>query len=222
MKVSVVIPAYNEQATIRDCVLEVLRYFPGGEVIVVNNKSDDQTLRILLQIQAKYKNLRILTNKENRGHGFSVVRGIRASTGDYVFYIDADQQIDIKNFRVYEGYDFISGYRVGRHDKLFRKFISFGLKMTNLLWHGKIIRDANCPFKIYRGDAVRDLLKYAPLTNIVPIACLEVIARKYGFKCLEIPVLHHPYFTVRKGTLQTLNKKSIKFFYDAWKEVKSL
>lgn len=224
MSLSVVIPAYNEEETIRDCVMDVLSMYPLAEVIVVNDKSTDKTYQILRSLQKSQSRIHIMTNRKNLGHGPSVIQGLAmaATRSDWVLYIDADRQIDLIDLRRYVDCDVVSGYRVNRQDKPFRKIVSFGLKMTNLLWHRKYIRDANCPFKLYNAWFLRRTINFLPDTAIVPIACLEVMARKYKWRAKEIPVLHHKYHTVRRGMLQTLNSKSIKFIWDAFKEITSL
>lgn len=215
MKLSVVIPAYNEEKDIEQAVLEVENSFSQPEIIIVNDASTDRTLEILNRL--KLPNLKVLTNSQNRGHGYSVVRGLREATGDYILYIDADRQIALNKFVV--GFDVVSGSRIHRNDKLFRKFISFCLKTTNLIFHRYYIKDANCPFKIYKRGVLKTLLSKVPETYIVPIACMEVIARDYKFKTLTIPTPHKPYDGVRKGFLQILNLQALKFFSSAFFEV---
>jgi hypothetical protein len=55
--------------------------------------------------------------------------------------------------------------------------------------------------------------------SVVPSISMEILARTYEMTTLEIPVDHYPYIKERKGTLQSLNRKSIKFFWEAFKEV---
>ena len=220
MKLSVVIPAYNEEENIKEAVLDVKLNFPEAEIIVVNDASKDKTLKILKSM--RLKTLRILDNKQNLGHGGSVMRGLRAAKGDYILYIDADRQIGLQNYGMYDFlnyYTFISGYRYHRQDKLFRKVISFCLKSTIFLRYGFYIKDANCPFKIYKRSDLIPLLAIVPKTNIIPIACLEVLARKYKYDTVIIRTRHMKYHSERVGTLQTINLKSLKFFWSAFKEI---
>lgn len=221
MKLSVVIPAYNEEENIQQAVEDVKRVYPEAEIIVVDDASTDNTPDILIGLQSSGVN--ILRNDRNRGHGYSVVKGLWAATGEHVLYIDADRQIDITNLHSMDlEHDVFSGARVLRKDKPFRIVISYCLKITNLLRHGMYIRDANCPFKLYRREALRELLKDVPDTFIVPIACMEVIARKKGMKIDTIGVHHLPYRGIRKGFLQSFNLKMYRFLADAFFEVVKL
>ena len=222
MKLSVVIPAYNEEENIEQAVKAVAKRFPGAEIIVVNDKSTDKTLEILKSLQDKIANLIVITNDVNSGHGKTVVNGLLAASKDYILYIDADQQIELSNFLCSEKLDVISGYRVDRKDKPFRLIITRILKYTNLLRHRCFIRDANCPFKIYRRDKIQALIARLPESYIIPVACLQVLAKKNHLRVIEIPVYHQKYHSERIGFLQTINRKSIAFCWKAFIEVMKL
>lgn len=216
---SVVIPAYNEEENIKDVIKDINRELPGSEIIIVDDKSTDNTALILKH----YPEVRTVTNKINSGHGKTILRGLKMATREWILYIDADRQINLNHLRLFkQPHDFFSGIRINRHDKLFRKIISFCLKMTNVIFHRLYIRDANCPFKLYRREALFLLLERVPETAIIPIACLEVLARKAGFRTIEIEVLHEAYHSERKGFLQSINLKSLQFFYSAFKEITSI
>ena len=232
MKLSVVIPAYNEEKDIQGAINDVFLWLPSAEVIIVNDASTDATLKKInqkkRQLRKEYsKNLKVLTNKRNRGHGYSVVRGLLAATGDHILYLDADRQIDPANFYDIHSenlniYDSFSGYRVCRDDKFFRKVISFCLKITILLQHGYWIKDANCPFKIYKREKLLPLIKKLPTSYVIPIACLEVLARKEKYLIGDVPTFHYPYQGVRKGFLQAMDSKFFDFISKAFQEITNL
>jgi glycosyltransferase involved in cell wall biosynthesis len=220
MKVSICIPCYNEEDTIANVIVDCFISYPKAEVIIVNDASTDKTLEILEKLKYVHPGLKILTNRKNSGHAYSVVKGLKAAKGDYVIYMDADNQIHLSDINIEGTSDgLISGYRVHRQDKLFRKVVSFILKMTILLRHGLWIKDANCPLKIFEKETLQDLLSQLPTNSIVPSICLEILARRYTFNIIEIPVKHHPYIKERKGSLQSINKKSLLMFWKAFKEV---
>ena len=196
MKLSIVIPAYNEQDTIAEVV---------KEVIVVNDASTDNTLKIL-------------TNIKNKGHAGTLVRGLNAAKGDYIFYEDADNQMFLDSL----DFDFISGYRIHRQDRFFRKVVSAILRIVILFRHRMWIRDANCPFKIIKKSSYRHLAFRLPEHTIVPSISLEILARKFGMNVIEVPVWHYPYHKERTGTLQSINTKSLGVFWKAFKEVWNL
>ena len=215
MNLSIIIPVYNEEENIEAAIEDIFKTFSNAEIIIVNDASTDKTSFEL----RKFRGIKVLTNKKNMGHGYSVVRGLKAATRDYILYIDADRQISLWYAITNTDYVIISGCRVGRKDKLFRKVISFCLKMTILFRYGYYVKDANCPFKIYKRSAILPLLSKLPRTYIVPIAALEVLARKSGLKVTTTFTPHIAYHGIRMGKLQSINKVSTKFFFDAFMEM---
>ena len=200
--------------------MDVVFVFPNSEIIVINDCSTDNTRRILEAM--KLPQLKVINNFINLGHGASVFAGLKRASGEYILYIDADRQIELSNLQQLkdaEAFDIVSGWRIGRHDPLFRKFISFMLKSTNLLRHRMYIKDANCPFKLYKRSSLLPLLEKLPHTYVVPIADLEVLARRQGLTIRTIPTPHKPYDGVRVGKLMKPTLRTWLFAWDAFKEV---
>ena len=94
MKVSAVMPVYNERNTVRAVVERVLSVNLDLELICVDDGSSDGSREILHELQARYPNLRVLLQPKNMGKGAALRRGIQEATGDFVLIQDADLEYD--------------------------------------------------------------------------------------------------------------------------------
>jgi glycosyltransferase involved in cell wall biosynthesis len=94
MKVSIVIPVYNEAPTLRPAVERVFASPLQLEVLCVDDGSNDGSTEILVDLQRKYPRLRIFQQPRNLGKGAALRRGIEQATGDFVIIQDADLEYD--------------------------------------------------------------------------------------------------------------------------------
>ena len=97
MKISVIIPVYNAEKTIKKCLNSVIEQsYQNLEIICVNDGSTDKSLDII----KTYKNITIINNKKNKGIGYSRNIGIKKATGDYISFIDSDDYIDKDMYKI--------------------------------------------------------------------------------------------------------------------------
>lgn len=102
MKLSIVIPVYNEEKTVAEVIKEVSRVtIPSvsKEIIVVNDASSDGTKEILQKLTKSYKDLVVVTHDKNKGKGAAVRTGFAKATGDYIVIQDADLEYDPEYFK---------------------------------------------------------------------------------------------------------------------------
>lgn len=195
--VSVVIPLYNEEKTIRE-VLERIPNHRPTEIIVVDDGSIDNSVEAASKVE---KNIKIIRHIENKGYGASLLEGFRQSNGDIIVTLDSDgqhepQQIpkllipilqDRADIIVGSRYLGRSHYRVPLHTRLGELFISLCLQV---LYRQKVGNN-QCGFRAFRREALNSVM---PLKSTRFGFNTEILfkAAKLGFKISEVPVTIKP------------------------------
>ncbi|WP_236022841.1 glycosyltransferase family 2 protein [Dictyobacter formicarum] len=162
---SVVLPAYNEEAVIEKTVTTVAtalrKWTDNFEIIVVNDGSKDHTRDIIERLIGDEPRVRLMHHSQNRGYGAALITGFHTVSKDLVFFMDADGQFDIYDlerfFPLIEKFDAVLGYRNPRHDPWIRKLNAWGWKQLVHLVLGVRVRDLDCAFKLYRSEFFQTL-----------------------------------------------------------------
>jgi glycosyltransferase involved in cell wall biosynthesis len=197
-EVSVVMPAYNEEAALPDVLDEATAALDAlsarWELIVVDDGSTDSTPQILRDRAASDERIRVLTQHGNLGYGMALRRGFDAARHLVVAYTDADGQLDLRDlgalYPFLRDFDMVVGYRVGRRDSGGRRFASkvYNVLATTIL--GFRARDINCALKMFRSS----FLYMIDLTSsdFLIDAELFVRAKRAGLRWAEVGVTHRP------------------------------
>jgi putative flippase GtrA len=196
--VSVILPAYNEEAVIASTVADVLEtlatWTPDFEVIVVNDGSQDATSAILESIAAAHRRVKVVHHVVNQGYGAALVSGFEASTKDLVFFMDSDGQFDIRDlerfFPLLHEYDAVLGYRINRQDTRMRKLNAWGWKVLVGVVFGVHVRDVDCAFKLYPAAFFR-AHRLETRGAMINVEILYKFTRA-GYTYIEIGVRHLP------------------------------
>lgn len=208
-KLSVVIPVYNEEKTIKNGSLDdVWNYLSkqkySWEIIVVDDASTDKTL-FFSQTFAKNHRKTVVLAEPHRGKGGSVIAGMLKTTGDIVVFTDMDQATPMKEFEKFvpkleEGYDIVIGSRSGRKGApLVRKLMAYGFIILRAIILRLPYKDTQCGFKAFKKEAAKEIFNRMRVVNekilkggasVSAGFDLEVlyIAGKLGYRVAEVPV----------------------------------
>jgi dolichyl-phosphate beta-glucosyltransferase len=198
---SVVVPAYNEEAGIAKVIESLHRSLTAHgrpyEIIVVDNASQDGTLEVLEPLLDGDR-VRVLRNNVNRGKGFSVRRGMLDAKGELRLLCDADcgpsleslpaMLTAIEHADVVAGSRVASGAQVDRQQPLRRRLVGWPfIALTRLLMR-EPTKDVYCGFKLWRGNAAQSVFSRQRLTGWVFDAEVLALARGLGFRVTEVGV----------------------------------
>lgn len=211
MKISVVVPVFNEHQNIRrlyDALAPVLNHLPhDSEMLFVDDGSTDgsyQELRALCEADDRVKVVRF---RRNFGQTAAMNAGLHLANGDVIITMDADLQNDPLDIpllldKLAEGYDLVHGWRKNRQDAwVNRKLPS---KLANWLISkvtGFPVRDLGCTLKAMRREIAQDLQLYGEMHRFIPI-----LANWRGARCAEVVTRHHPrrFGTSKYGISRTM------------------
>jgi glycosyltransferase involved in cell wall biosynthesis len=198
VKLSVVMPAYNEEEVIAlavsDVQLHVLDKLDNAELIVVNDGSKDATGRIVDEIAAADPRVKVVHQK-NGGHGAALMTGMAAAQGEYLLLLDSDRQIALDCFPVIwaeieKGRDAVFGVRKRRYDPALRLYLTQLVRLCVHAFFGTPLYDANVPFKLFRRSIWEEAKPLIPPETLAPSLFLAVYTVYRGFDLFEQDVLH--------------------------------
>jgi glycosyltransferase involved in cell wall biosynthesis len=199
MDVSIVVPLYNEEESLRELTDWINRVCEGAglthEIIYVDDGSTDKSWAIVEQILAEDKHPhRGIKFRRNYGKSAALNQGFKVCTGDVVITMDADLQDSPDEipslYRMIkdEQFDLVSGWKKKRNDPLGKTLPSKFFNRTTRALSGIKLHDFNCGLKAYRGEVVRNIEVYGEMHRYIP-----VIAKWAGFKNIgEKVVTHYP------------------------------
>lgn len=193
VKISVIIPVYNEQ----DNVIEMHERLAGvmaddAEFIFVDDGSADQTYARLTEIAASDRRVRLIRLRRNFGQTAALSAGIDHARGEIIVPIDGDLQNDPRDIprllaKIDEGFDVVSGWRHKRQDSFRRRLPSVVANRLISWISGVHLHDYGCSLKAYRRTVLEDVRLYGEMHRFVPI-----YASWQGARVTELPVDHHP------------------------------
>lgn len=193
-EISVVIPVYNEAACLDELLARTTtamdRLGRRFEIVAVDDGSSDDSVAILIRIQATEPRLRIVRLIRNFGQTPAVYAGFANARGAVVVTIDADLQNPPEEIhkvvtKLDEGYDMAQGWREQRQDPLYRRICSRALNGVVSRLTGVRLKDLGCGLKAYRREMIEHMTRFGHHARYVPAEAVWL-----GAKIGEVKVEH--------------------------------
>jgi dolichol-phosphate mannosyltransferase len=196
MKLSVLIPVYNEELGVAEVVRRVAAIPVEKEIIVVDDCSTDRTPEILAGLQRSIPDLRVIRHPENRGKGAGIRTAMEAATGDCIVTQDADLEYDPDDLpkllqpildgqaKVVYGVRSFAGQKP--HLRLGNQFLTW---LTNLLY-GLRIHDMETGYKMMHAEVARGLNIECRRFDLEPEITAKIARR--GYAIFELPISYKP------------------------------
>jgi glycosyltransferase involved in cell wall biosynthesis len=199
MKLSVIIPVYNEVESIREILKRVKATKMAAEIIIVDDGSKDGTRDILKKLDGK-GGVRIILHEKNQGKGAAVRTGMKAAKSDILLIQDADLEYDPRDYPallkpleegiadVVYGSRFLGGPRRATMfwHMLANKMLTF---MTNLLYD-TILSDMETGYKVFRRKVIEGMVIHANSFDFEPEFTAKILKRRY--RIYEVPITFNP------------------------------
>jgi dolichyl-phosphate beta-glucosyltransferase len=199
--ISLVIPAYNEQARLASTLDKAAIYLSDRglsyEILVVDDGSRDHTVDVAREFDDC--EVRVIRHKQNRGKGAAVRTGILASCGDKVLLSDADGSTPIRELEKLEsrlsesplvfGSRAVEGAEVRRHQPFYRELMGKTFNRIIRLVGVRGVNDTQCGFKLLAGDVARELAAELTIDGFAYDVELVWLARRRGFSIAEVGVV---------------------------------
>jgi glycosyltransferase involved in cell wall biosynthesis len=195
MDLSIVIPVFNEDKSIRElsewiekvCKLSGLSF----EILFIDDGSSDYSWDIIKEIAGKKNSVKGIRFRRNYGKAAALHTGFSEADGDVVITMDSDLQDspdeipELVRMIKEDGYDLVSGWKKKRYDPFIKRFTSKIYNSTARISSGIKLHDFNCGLKAYRNDVVKSIEVYGEMHRYIPMLAREAGFRNIGEKIVE-------------------------------------
>ncbi|MBT5733712.1 glycosyltransferase family 2 protein [bacterium] len=195
MKISVVIPVFNEEDSIKELYGQIstaLKNQKKYEIIFINDGSSDKSEKAIIDLSNEDKRVKLISFYRNFGKSAALSEGFKYASGEIIITMDADLQDDpneISNLisKLDKGYDLVSGWKQKRYDPWTKTFPSKIFNFVTRILTGVNIHDFNCGLKAYRSSVIKSIEVFGGRHRYIP-----ALAGQMNFSVSEIVVNHRP------------------------------
>lgn len=195
--VAVVIPVFNEEKLIGECINEWLNVLDlenlNYEILIIDDGSSDATISIV-ERYGDNQNIQLII-KQNEGHGPTILAGYKRAVGiaEWVFQADSDNEISPNQFSALwsrrQGQDAVIAWRQGRDQTTVRRLVTFFARVTTKVLFRCHLRDVNIPFRLIRSETLTILLEKIPSDTFAPNIALSGALSLMNYQVEECPVI---------------------------------
>ena len=197
MDISLVIPLYNEDESIKELYDWIVRVAKNNsltyEIIFVNDGSTDNSWKVIEELSEKDTNVHGIKFRRNYGKSAALYCGFKKAQGDVVITMDADLQDspdeipELRRMIIEDGYDLVSGYKKKRYDPLSKTIPTKLFNATARKVSGiNNLHDFNCGLKAYRREVIKNIEVYGEMHRYIPY-----LAKNAGFDKIGEKAVHH-------------------------------
>ncbi|MDA3855684.1 MAG: glycosyltransferase family 2 protein [Candidatus Woesearchaeota archaeon] len=200
VSLSLVIPCYNEETRFSEQIRFVLKFlekFEDKELILVNDGSSDDTLKLFEDCAKNNSFVKVVSYAQNKGKGYAIRRGVLSSSKDFVLISDMDLSTPLKDFskliKYVDDFDIVIGSRalensnILKRQNLFKVFLGKSGNLGIRILLGLNINDTQCGFKLFK-NSTKSVFKKSMIDGFGYDFELLFLFNKEGFKIKEVPV----------------------------------
>lgn len=200
-ELSIFFPFWNEQGNVEETIKKAIpvadKVAKKWEIIMVDDGSSDETLRIAEKLAKEDGRLSVVSHQPNRGYGAALTSGFTHCQYDVVVFTDGDGQFDFNEVTKFiekiDSADLVIGFRQKRRDhKLFKRLLLMNLlKVWDFVLFHFYFKDIDCGFKMFKKDAIKKIM---PLRSEGAMITTEILAKAKRKKLTieEVGVTHYP------------------------------
>ena len=199
-KISIIIPAYNEDRRIEKTLRAYAGFFnKDTEILIILNGCRDNTLNIVKKVKDEFDNINYWVFEKAMGKGGAVIEGFKVAGGDLIGFVDADLAtvpeafndliINIGNYDGIIASRYISGARILNKQSLKRRFASRVFNIIVRILFFMNYKDTQCGAKIFKNAAIKKIVNKMTETNWTFDVELLYLMKKHKLKIKEFPTV---------------------------------